>query len=239
MNILCIPRKRCGFSLIEVVLALGIFLITVVALVGLLGPTLQSVDEVEQTDEVSSVVNTVNAFLQSSPDIAANGASRFESIFKAVESGNSATLYVYRYYFDGDDADSEEDDIAVEIGFDPSEKNVGADSIVNKPATNPASFINAAGPIYRVVLSVSPTLPVAAGSGSNPIVYRDTERKDGVYPLTVTYANYQEGYFTMEVRIFARPADMAVVTSGTMPTPSLAILALEDPILTYNTAIVR
>ena len=63
-------RSKYGFSLIEVVLAIGIFLVTVLALVGLLGPTLQSVDEVEKTDEIASVVNTVNAFLQSSPDIA-------------------------------------------------------------------------------------------------------------------------------------------------------------------------
>ena len=46
--------NKTGFSLIEVVLAIGIFLVTVLALVGLLGPTLQSVDEVEKTDEVSS-----------------------------------------------------------------------------------------------------------------------------------------------------------------------------------------
>ncbi len=75
-----IPSKF-GFSLIEVVLAIGIFLVTVLALVGLLGPTLQSVDEVEKTDEIASVVNTVNAFLQSSPDIAVGSQSKFETIY--------------------------------------------------------------------------------------------------------------------------------------------------------------
>ncbi len=64
------------------VLAIGIFLVTVLALVGLLGPTLQSVDEVEKTDEVSSIVNTINAFLQNSPEIAP-GASRFNAIYNA------------------------------------------------------------------------------------------------------------------------------------------------------------
>ena len=34
-----------GFSLIEVVLAIGIFLVTVLVLVGMLGPTLESVEE--------------------------------------------------------------------------------------------------------------------------------------------------------------------------------------------------
>ena len=78
--------RRAGFSLIEVVLAIGIFLVTVLALVGLLGPTLQSVDEVEKTDEVSSIVNTLNAFLQSSPEIAP-GASKFDAIYNAVADG--------------------------------------------------------------------------------------------------------------------------------------------------------
>ena len=80
----CHVTSQKGFSLIEVVLAIGIFLVTVLALVGLLGPTLQSVDEVEKTDEVSSIVNTMNAFLQNSPEIAP-GASRFNAIYNACE----------------------------------------------------------------------------------------------------------------------------------------------------------
>ena len=79
--------RRAGFSLIEVVLAIGIFLVTVLALVGLLGPTLQSVDEVEKTDEVSSIVNTMNAFLQNSPEIAP-GASRFNAIYNACRNAD-------------------------------------------------------------------------------------------------------------------------------------------------------
>ena len=58
-----------AFSLIEVVLAMGIFLMTVLAMVGLLGPALKSVSTVKQTDEVASVVDSVNAFLNTSPYI--------------------------------------------------------------------------------------------------------------------------------------------------------------------------
>ena len=93
----CHVTSQKGFSLIEVVLAIGIFLVTVLALVGLLGPTLQSVDEVEKTDEVSSIVNTLNAFLQSSPDIALV-SSKFDSIYNAVADGGEATVYIYRWY---------------------------------------------------------------------------------------------------------------------------------------------
>ena len=95
-----ITRRRDGFSLIEVVLAIGIFLVTVLALVGLLGPTLQSVDEVEKTDEIASVVNTVNAFLQNSPAIATETDSKFNTIFNAVANDGYATIFVFRSYKD-------------------------------------------------------------------------------------------------------------------------------------------
>ncbi|HBM85619.1 MAG TPA: hypothetical protein DD423_02325, partial [Opitutae bacterium] len=85
-----------GFSLIEVIMAMGIFLVTVLALVGLLGPTLKSIDEIEKTDEVASIVNTINAFLQNSPDIAATG-SKFDAIYNAV-SQDFATLLIFRAY---------------------------------------------------------------------------------------------------------------------------------------------
>ena len=104
-------RSEYGFSLIEVVLAIGIFLVTVLALVGLLGPTLQSVDEVEKTDEIASVVNTVNAFLQSSPDIAVSGQSKFETIYKELREDGKIKAFVFRAY-------DSNDDINLVVGFD-------------------------------------------------------------------------------------------------------------------------
>ena len=115
--------RRAGFSLIEVVLAIGIFLVTVLALVGLLGPTLQSVDEVEKTDEVSSIVNTLNAFLQSSPDIALV-SSKFDSIYNAVADGGEATVYIYRWYEDSVD-DQGSPIIKLEVGFASGESGSG------------------------------------------------------------------------------------------------------------------
>ena len=152
--------RRAGFSLIEVVLAIGIFLVTVLALVGLLGPTLQSVDEVEKTDEVSSIVNTLNAFLQNSPDIAL-ASSRFDSIYNAVESGGEATVYIYRWYLDEAEVITENPNIKLEVGFDSDESAfVGANAIVNtqSPTGEAADFSKAAGTIYRAVLTPSSVL---------------------------------------------------------------------------------
>lgn len=216
-----LTNRQRAFTLIEIVLAIGIFLVTVLALVGLLGPTLKSVDEVEKADEVASVVNTVNAFLQSSPEIAVGTTSTFEAIFNAITAGGEATLFVYRYY----DESQTDTPIRLEVGFAPGEP-VGSDSIVNQPASNPADFANAAGPIYRVVLSASSVTPET---------YRSAARDaNGIYTFSGTFANYNEGFLAMEVRIFDE--DPGPTFNA---TTSLATLKDKKPLFTYNTAIVR
>lgn len=221
-------RSKYGFSLIEVVLAIGIFLVTVLALVGLLGPTLQSVDEVEKTDEIASVVNTVNAFLQSSPDIAVGSQSKFETIYDAISnnSNNEATIFVYRYYDNKTDPDNET--IALEVGFATGEP-VNVRAKVNQPATNPANFADAAGPIYRVVLTASSVTPE---------VLRSPNRNgDGIYTLSAGVANYPEGYLAMEVRIY--PENPPGPSGNFNTATNLTALKDIEPLFTYNTAVVR
>ena len=222
----CTAQNRRGFSLIEVVLAIGIFLVTVLALVGLLGPTLQSVDEVEKTDEVSSVVNTVNAFLQSSSDIAPN-ASKFNAIYNAVGTDGFATIFVYRWF---DDSVADNPVVRLEIGFVDNEGgSVDNASVVN---VGGASFGNTAGPIYRVILTPSSVLPTDQVTDNGINAYPR-------YTLANGITDYPEGYFAMEVRIFARELDMVAATGGSMPTAALADLGNEEPLFTYNTAVVR
>ena len=221
-------RSEFGFSLIEVVLAIGIFLVTVLALVGLLGPTLQSVDEVEKTDEIASVVNTVNAFLQSSPDIAVGSQSKFETIYEAISnnSNSEATIFVYRYYDNKTDPDNET--IALEVGFATGEP-VDVRAKVNQPATNPANFADAAGPIYRVVLTASSVTPAVLRSPNR--------NSDGIYTLSAGVANYPEGYLAMEVRIY--PENPPGPSGNFNTATNLTALRDIEPLFTYNTAVVR
>jgi len=206
--------RRAGFSLIEVVLAIGIFLVTVLALVGLLGPTLQSVDEVEKTDEVSSIVNTINAFLQNSPEIAP-GASRFNAIYNLVKSNDFAAILVFRAYDDNDV-------IALKIGF------IGEGQVqVGKEDVTDGSIVKAAGTIYRAVLTASSVIPQEYLNETKP------ERNgDGIYTLKNPIADYLEGSLAMEVRIFAEEPSLSFKINNN-------IRANIEPIFTYNTAIVR
>jgi len=235
-------RSEYGFSLIEVVLAIGIFLVTVLALVGMLGPTLQSVDEVEKTDEIASVVSTMNAFLQSSPEIAL-GSSKFNAIYNAVLADGSATAFVYRFYQDQTDPEAPLI-VRLEVGFAEGEP-VGSNAKVNQPDSNPADFANAAGPIYRVVLSPSSVIPLkyqseqTTNSDGEPIAKRNDTT--GIYELKATYtdiAQYEEGYFAMEVRVFDEDPPGASSTFINQTTNLNSIKDVE-PIFTYNTAVVR
>tara|TARA_B110000977_G_C10943429_1_gene441748 strand:- start:235 stop:882 length:648 start_codon:yes stop_codon:yes gene_type:complete len=202
-----------GFSLIEVVLAIGIFLVTVLALVGLLGPTLQSVDEVEKTDEVSSIVNTINAFLQNSQQIAP-GASKFNAIYSAV-SQDHATLLVFRAY-DNNDV------VSLKIGF------VGETAAtVTVSDIYSGSDMLAAGTIYRAVLTPSSVNPASEMNGPK-VSYPQYSMKQSDPSL------YPEGSFAMEVRIFAEEPSFQFNA-----TSNLANLQDVEPIFTYNTAIVR
>ena len=234
---------KAGFTLIEVVLALGVFLVSVLALVGLLGPMIQSVDNIEKMDEITSVVHTVDAFLQNSPDIAIRDGTpsvvtktKFNAIYEALSTtnGNEATVFVYRYY---DDTDPDKEQIRLEVGFSPDENTdgeiVGADSIVNEPNSNPASFNQAVGPIFRVVLSVSPVTPLL------PVPLRTPTRDPGtgIYALTESVDNYPEGSLALEARIFAEDPPGPVVTFDT--TTDLTQLNSKEPDFTFNTAIVR
>ena len=225
-----VSRSRRGFSLIEVVLAIGIFLVTVLALVGLLGPTLQSVDEVEKTDEIASVVSTVNAFLQSSPNIAPN-ASKFDAIYGAVASGDSATLFVFRQYFDSatGNTNANATDVRLQVGFKQDESTIDASAQIT-------DFSNAAGPIYRDVLTPSSVLPSPT---AQPAKYRSVDRvaSTNTYTLNADLDDYEEGYFAMEVRIFAEDPPPP---GGTF-VEDVALTALVDiePLFTYNTAVVR
>lgn len=57
-------HDRTGFSLIEVVVAVGIFAIAIVGVIGLLSPVNQSVSEVREADDASRLIGVIQAKLQ-------------------------------------------------------------------------------------------------------------------------------------------------------------------------------
>ncbi|CAI8274427.1 MAG: Uncharacterised protein [Opitutia bacterium UBA7350] len=218
------PSRGEGFSLIEVVLAIGVFMVTILALIGLLGPALKSVDDVEQTDALVSVVSSINTFLQQSQEIAP-GASKFDAIFNAVANDGYATLFIFQSYLDADSTDTE-----LKIGF--YAESVGPNALIDSQDFANGGIPQVSGAIYRAVLTPSSVLPS---------VYRSAVRNatTKVYSLTKNSplpSVYPEGYFAMEVRIFAEEYREAFVQDLNL---GLVELAEVEPIFTYNVAVVR
>jgi len=232
--------SRPGFTLIEVVLALGVFFISILALIGLLAPMLQSVDEVEKIDEITSVVNSVNAFLQSSPRIPIRDGdgeitqTTFDSVYQAVRSGNEASVFIFRYY---EGAGGSADSIRLAVGFSPNENDDG-NFVSPNAVIDENLFEDAAGPIYRVVLSASSVTPVTP----EPAL-RSGNRVNGVYQLQQDLADYPEGYLALEARIFAEtppgPGSGSNPETAFDTDTDLVELAEKEPDFTFNTAIVR
>ena len=64
LSFIKIRPGRKAFSLVEVVVAVGIFAISIVAVIGLLGPTNKSVADVRGTDDATRVVGAIQTQLQ-------------------------------------------------------------------------------------------------------------------------------------------------------------------------------
>lgn len=67
------PSARKGFSLVEVVVAVGIFAIAVISVVGLLVPINQSVANVKDGDDASRIASVIQNELQRLGVVAVNG----------------------------------------------------------------------------------------------------------------------------------------------------------------------
>lgn len=60
----CFRSVKGGFSLVEVVLAVGVIALAVVALIGLFGPTMGSVKQVVDSNFATAAISRVNAYIQ-------------------------------------------------------------------------------------------------------------------------------------------------------------------------------
>jgi prepilin-type N-terminal cleavage/methylation domain-containing protein len=82
MNFSVMLRKK-GFSLVEVVVAVGIFALAIVGVIGLLSPTNKAVADVADSDNATRVVSAVQQGLQ---QLAASG--RFTTVGSVVGVGS-------------------------------------------------------------------------------------------------------------------------------------------------------
>ena len=211
-------KQKKGFSLIETVLSISIFLVIILVLLAMLGPVLSSVDEVKEADEISTIVESLNSFLQANSSLAVNG-SNFDLIYEAVKSRGFATIYVFRSY-----VSKNSPNIQLSIGFSPKETT---SSIRMERSAKIYDFQNAAGPIYRAILTNGPQMPKQ--------YYRDRGRsaKPRYYLTTDRYA-LKNNYLPLEISLFSNDHGLEFLDSI-----QLKDILEKKPLVTYFTVINR
>lgn len=211
-------RKIRGFSLIETVLSIGIFLVTIIILLAMLGPVLSSLDEVTEADEISSIVQSLNSYLQSNSSLSLNG-SNFDVIYEAVKSRGFATIYIFRSYVS--DINS---NIQLSIGF--SRKETTSSIKMNRDAKI-YNFKNSAGPIYRAIITIAPHM--------SKNYYKDRgSQAIPRYYLTTGRNKFENNYLPLEVSIYTNSYGIEFIDDF-----KLKDILKEKPIKKYYTIINR
>ena len=213
-------RKKfsSGFSLIETVFSISIFLVVIVVLMAMVSPILSSLDEVKESDEISSVVESLNSFLQAKTSLAVNG-SNFDLIYEAVKSRGYATIYIYRSFISESSSN-----VQLSIGFSRKETS---SSIKMHRSAKIYDFSNAAGPIYRAILTVGPHMEKQ--------YYRDRGRSAKPrYYLTQGRKSFQNNYLPLEIALFSNDQEPEFIDSV-----KLKDILERKPIVTYSTVINR
>ena len=143
----------------------------ILVLLAMISPVLSSLDEVKESDEISSIVQSLNSFLQAKTSLAVNG-SNFDLIYEAVRSRGYATIYIYRSY-----VSESSSNVQLSIGFSSKETT---STIRMERKAKIYDFNNAAGPIYRAILTNSPHMPREyfrdRGRSANPRYYLTRSR---------------------------------------------------------------
>ena len=63
-NSLLAEKKKSAFTLVEVVVAVGVFALAIVGVIGLLGPTTQNINDTRDADAAARVIGSIQAALQ-------------------------------------------------------------------------------------------------------------------------------------------------------------------------------
>jgi prepilin-type N-terminal cleavage/methylation domain-containing protein len=85
------PPKKSGFSLIEVVVAVGIFAIAIVSVIGLLAPISKSVVDIRDGDYAARLITLAQSQIQQVKKDAAT--SNFDTIKEYLNTNPSPPLY--------------------------------------------------------------------------------------------------------------------------------------------------
>ncbi len=187
-----------GFTLVEVILAVGVIAMAIMALIGLLGTTFQQVQDVVETNQAIGVVTKVNAALDNPRTVGgekipnAETTTAFDAVYDFVKNAHG-TNPVVLYYFQK------------EINFDNLGKETSIPVMYRAASDNFTQVLynqqGGTGSVFRVEIRISNLL-------ENQRIFVDTSTYE---PTDATYVagsslpdvnSYALAYLPLEVRVF-------------------------------------
>lgn len=183
---------RRGFSLIEVVLAVGIVAFAMVAILGLFGSSLQSTQQVDNQDEALGIVRALPAYLQS---------QSFQTVYGWVQTPSTMpALYGYTLL-----------PSPLQSGTDSAQQTVIHSGTDTALTTGSTSYTHRQGRMFAIQLSLSPNMPMHLLTTSTTVTLQPTASQ-----LPVSSTSYGEAVLPIRAAIYPVP----IIISGTNPIPA-------------------
>jgi uncharacterized protein (TIGR02598 family) len=144
------PLRSKGFSLVEVVVAVGIFAITIVGVLGLLAPTSKNIADVSDSDAAARVISVIQSGLQG------HG-------FNSVTADLAKTFYASK---SGDKIGASDSSVWTAAGVTNQDKYFEF-TLVRNQTLSPATADASAGYLaFTIVLKWPAFVPSADGQGT-------------------------------------------------------------------------
>lgn len=203
--------SRSAFSLVEVVLAIGVLSLAIVALLGLFGPTVSSVKQVVDASHAKNAAYRVNAEIQRGMTwdealTATTGEHIFYVWERQASPGDPVELAMSEGSTNGSDFDAD---------LDGDGNTGGANDSSLDNDLNDGSLV-----------------------GTPLIVTFEEGMQGGPNPYTGFPAATDEGYFPIEINIY--PLEPGLIAGGSAPYVNInQVKDNLDPVLTYTAAKTR
>ncbi|MEM9227116.1 MAG: prepilin-type N-terminal cleavage/methylation domain-containing protein [Verrucomicrobiota bacterium] len=176
-------HRQEGFSLVEVVLAIGIIAIAVVALLGLFGPTVGGVKQIVDSNRALSVADAVRQYINQDLD--------FSDITTPLGSDGEYLLYVWSEQEDSGFTAANQDDTLIEVFVSNDINTADPDLGSYIPDTTRMQ-----GPTYIAVLRQLQVAQDSAGS-AQPFPYNSAAAQAYIPFLVSIYQVDRNQFFSI------------------------------------------
>ena len=234
-------RTRKGFSLVEVVLAVGVLAVSVLAMMGMMGPSLSQVKTVTDSNVATAVISKVNSVIQS---------MSFDDVYQLVSKGNTgkssySNVGVLFFYTEEQNGELSRDRVSIDASGMGNTTNMGFTSyqdMANGASPSGSSEWRVTSPVIAVVISLS---PMAKNIPNLNVSYQDASPYDNntgknMFPSYSMPAKDSMPYIPIMASVFTIPNLQQNLTGSSFSSTARDdVFTLNNRLFTFQTVKVR